>query len=1673
MRTQHHHGRSVRSTPAAPALRSLRALFVSAALLISGLSLGQPAAPDPTFLIGTGFQPVNSINLLDDGRTLWAGDMFLGSPPVAARLVRLNTDGTTDPAFNIGTGPSATVWGSVIRADGKILIGGDFTAYNGTSVPRLALVNADGSLNTTFNSGGAGANGLVYRVLLQPDGKILICGAFTTYNGVARSGLARLNADGSLDTSFSIGTGFININPTSMLLRGLALQSDGKVLVGGVFTGFNGTTTSHFTRLNADGSLDASFNTGTGFDNPIQDIKLQPDGKILAVGPFVTSYNGLAAPVKLVRLLADGTRDATFAPNYTTTAYGQQSIAIQADGKILVSGSSYSSSDGTEFRSLIRVNTNGTLDECFRNPVGNGNVSPIEVLPDQKILIGGTFSNYWDNTQTRAGVLRLNGGDGGYVTPDAPTALTGTPGNYSLQIAFTPGANGGASLSNYQYTLDDGTTWTSFSPAVITSPVSITGLINGNTYTVQLRAVNCQGPSPASAPVTVTLPPPTVPDAPTNLTATAGIGTAGITFTPGSDGGSPITNHEYSLDGGLTWIALNPADNSSPISISGLDNCTAYAIQIRAVNGVGGSAASAAVDVETARGVNSGINWAIQSPATNNGWYSVAYGNGLFVAVSYNGTGNRVMTSPDGITWTTRNSAADNDWYSVTFGNGLFVAVAGSGTGNRVMTSPDGITWTIRTSAANNTWQSVTYGSGLFVAVANSGTGNRVMTSPDGITWTIRTTPVNNSWQSVTFGNGLFVAVAVSGTGNRVMTSPDGITWTIRTSAADNQWYSLTFGNGLFVAVAASGSGNRVMTSPDGITWTIRTSAANNSWYSVKFGDGLFVAVAGSGAGNRVMTSPDGITWTIRSSAADNSWYSVSFGNGRFVAVAYSGNVNLVMTSIGSLSPDQPVIDGITGAATALDVAFTAPSDIGSSAISNYQYSLDNGSTWVTRSPASIASPLTISGLSTSTTYQVKLRAVNNQGSGCAAGPVTASTVMTAVVPSAPTDLMVTPGNGQLEIAFTPGTDGGSPITNYAYSLDGGLTWTALNPADNSSPVTIPGLTNGTTYSVELRAVNDVGAGAASAPVSGTPIAPATVPAAPTGLVATAGDGELTISFTPGNDGGSPITNYAYSTDGGLTWTALNPADNSSPVTIPGLTNGTSYTVQLRAVNDVGAGAASAPVTGTPAAPAVDCLGVSGGSALPGTACDDGYASTTNDTWSANCTCVGIPTGSLQDITLNITVDAFGSQTTWTLVLEGTNTVVAQGGPYPDGLPGSIFTEQRTVPAGCYQLVLNDAAGDGIQGGGYVLRTSGSTGERIIDNGNNFSTGSVSAISGGQGFCLPIGTVKLIYTSCDKLDWVNNQFIVAHPNAEVSTAWIDGAPNSAQSTTTGYQFWFFDPNGSYSFRRFRNHATSDGFGNVGATRACHMQINNWATSNHIPFYTLMNVRVRARIEGVNGEWGPACRFKIDPEAALCPVTKLMDIPWNSQLTCGQVRYWGEGNYAHARAVSGATQYQFRFRLPAEGYQVVRTTSSYFVQLFWTVPPPLMPGSQYEVDVRAYKNGQWCPWGDVCILNIGIPVQGQLQSMSILPPAVAVNLWPNPNNGEQLFLSLSELTENVLTVSVDLFDLTGKRVMARMIPAQGGSLNTVIALNGDLAAGLYMVNITAGDKLYTQRLVIQP
>gem|GEM_PF-1110915 len=495
-----------------------------------------------------------------------------------------------------------------------------------------------------------------------------------------------------------------------------------------------------------------------------------------------------------------------------------------------------------------------------------------------------------------------------------------------------------------------------------------------------------------------------------------------------------------------------------------------------------------------------------------------------------------------------------------------------------------------------------------------------------------------------------------------------------------------------------------------------------------------------------------------------------------------------------------------------------------------------------------------------------------------------------------------------------------------------------------------------------------------------------------------------------------------------------------------------------------------------------------------------------NATVNGDCECTGTPVACTTPLTLEFQTDANPEQTTWELYEDGTNFLVSSGGPLSASAENSIVTEFTCVPDGCYYLRVLDSAGDGMTTGGYVLRAAASN-LRIIDNRNNFATGSVSGIASGNSFCVPLGAGRPIFAACDRLDWVNYNFIVATENAAVTAAY------ASSPTTSGYEFWFYDPNGSYSYRRFRSHSTTDGTG-TGATRACHFKINklvpvapgNQETNKEIPYNTLLNVRIRGRANGVNQSFGPACLFKLDAARAACPFVKLQDNVLDlADFSCGVTKTFGGANSTSNKIVAAAPQfspivasslvrYQFRFR-NGERCIVRPPQVSATLYLNWAGADRLVCSEFYDVDVRVSKNSgaTWCTgnasitqaancanlnetWGKMCRVTIttstNCPQTLAGGASNMVEGQGGLTMYPNPNRGDQLFISLNTVAADVNTVSVDIYDLTGKRITARTIAAQDGVLNTSLELNGELASGIYLVNITAGDKIYTERLVIQ-
>jgi hypothetical protein len=458
--------------------------------------------------------------------------------------------------------------------------------------------------------------------------------------------------------------------------------------------------------------------------------------------------------------------------------------------------------------------------------------------------------------------------------------------------------------------------------------------------------------------------------------------------------------------------------------------------------------------------------------------------------------------------------------------------------------------------------------------------------------------------------------------------------------------------------------------------------------------------------------------------------------------------------------------------------------------------------------------------------------------------------------------------------------------------------------------------------------------------------------------------------------------------------------------------------------------------------------------------------------------CVGTPVGCDQFVNLIITTDDNGAQTTWDIIPEGGGTALCSGGPYP-GVNNSTLGEQCCLADGCYELRVFDSAGDGMSTGGYVLKEGGTSGRRIIDNEGDGVFGSVSTI--GRGFCLPVGDDRLIFSHCDRTFWTNNQYVVASENPVVSAAWIVGGANSVQSSTSGYVFWVYDPDGTYSYRRLRSHNVSDGYSPANALRANHMRINGWANTAltpHIPANVMLNIRVRGRVGALLFPFGPACRFKIDPALAQCPPTELVNTPGIPEFSCGVNKVFGSNAKLYAWSRPGANRYQFEFSLPAEGnFTKVVTSVSNQVVLNWT-EDPLVDGVTYNVRVRLStdQGATWCPWGSVCLVTITNPTSNGLvqqgSEIGSMSGSFELTAWPNPNRGDQLFINLSNLDVAVEQVGVEFYDIYGKQVLSRQIVAQDGNLNSVIDLTGDMSSGVYLMRVTAGTSMTTERIVIQ-
>jgi uncharacterized delta-60 repeat protein len=309
-----------------------------------------------------------------------------------------------DTTFDIGSGADGFVEQVLQQPDGKVLVCGIFTTFNGQPKAFIARLNANGSVDTTFTGR---PSYWVRHMALQTDGKIVIGGYFTRVDDQPRNRIARLNANGSLDTTFDPGLGMEVIIAQGIdggadpFVFWQEIQADGKIVATGNFRYFNGASATGIVRINPNGSLDTTFNFGQGLDSWGRVVKILPNQQIL-VGGWFTSYNGSGGH-RLVRINPDGTRDSSLNPYYgdKTAVY---SIAVQPDGKLITSGHSLNE-EGIFQQDVVRLNLNGSFDLSW---VGHTNdkTECLYLQPDGKLILSGYFNQL--NGITRRSIGRLN-----------------------------------------------------------------------------------------------------------------------------------------------------------------------------------------------------------------------------------------------------------------------------------------------------------------------------------------------------------------------------------------------------------------------------------------------------------------------------------------------------------------------------------------------------------------------------------------------------------------------------------------------------------------------------------------------------------------------------------------------------------------------------------------------------------------------------------------------------------------------------------------------------------------------------------------------------------------------------------------------------------------------------------------------------------------------------------------------------------------------------------------------------------------------------------------------------------------------------------------------------------------------------------------------------------------
>ena len=434
----------------------------------------QPGALDLSFDPGTGANgEIRTISIQADGKIFIAGKFTSYNGTAINRLARLHPDGALDTAFLTGTGANRSILTSAVQPDGKIIIGGNFTTYDSAPYNRILRLNTDGSADTTFDA-GSGFDDDVAVISIQTDGRILAGGKFTTFNGIACPNLVRLNADGSKDNSFSMGTG------PNGTVEDIAIQpSDDKIVIAGDFTFYGLTPALRVGRLNTNGSYDAGFNSATGASSVIYAVAVQEDGKIIIGGNF-TTYS-FQSRVRIAQLHPDGTIDGGFDPVLGSS--GEVLDILIESGppngfpdNFLIGGN-FISYNGAPMSRIARVHPWGLRDIVFNPGAGvDGAIIDMAMQEDGRVLIAGNFTAYDGTSRNR--IARIYD-----CEPSIPDVITGNDSTMCPGEVLIYSVPQSADAESYIWTLPDG--WTGSSDSA-----SITAISNGQGGEISVSAFN-------------------------------------------------------------------------------------------------------------------------------------------------------------------------------------------------------------------------------------------------------------------------------------------------------------------------------------------------------------------------------------------------------------------------------------------------------------------------------------------------------------------------------------------------------------------------------------------------------------------------------------------------------------------------------------------------------------------------------------------------------------------------------------------------------------------------------------------------------------------------------------------------------------------------------------------------------------------------------------------------------------------------------------------------------------------------------------------------------------------------------------------------------------------------------------------------------------------------------